>query len=203
MYAPKSARYCYKTKLPEPYLELACDFEANDYCSAATCSFWFEHIKNYVSKNKLPFGRATADPELSLKIVNKMLVSVRSNFNAGLDRLGKTMSQTGNVDPRQEKLALEIAFQASVVLFWYCDKSRTQIIEEREVSWIATYNLATAIVTRLRQHTIEMRCLSKVVVSQFSTHCTQINDLLRIFQMLLLELQRRSQVGVSQCLQAM
>jgi len=197
--APKRPRHCYRTKLPAPYLELACDFEAHEYCIASTCTFWFEHVMQAVANNPEPANTAIEDPELSLKIVNAMLTSVELRFVTSLGQLSYAASANGSINRRCEKDTLEVVLQACNVLLWHCDESRARTVRAHEATWNTTYYLLSKMDRRLRQYSMEMRCWVKGGAPSLSHHCDEVEVVLEIFGMLLPEFQRRSESGTATC----
>ncbi|RYO36333.1 hypothetical protein AA0111_g2762 [Alternaria arborescens] len=198
--APKRPHLCYRTQLPAPYLALACDFEAHDYCMGSTCNFWFEHVMQAAANNPESANTAAAkDPELSLKVINSMLISVEARFVTSLNHLSYVANANSSINRNWEKGTIEAALQTCQVLLWHCDESRARNLRSKEATWSTTYDLLSKMEKRLKQYSIEMRCWVKSVPLSASHHCRELKVVLDIFRMLLSEFQRRSKSGTATC----
>ncbi|KAH3938794.1 hypothetical protein HBH98_172420 [Parastagonospora nodorum] len=200
MQVSQAPRYCLQTVLPQAYSRLACDFEAHSYCSQYTCCFWIESIELFVKAQTRSTEAAAKDPELSLKIVNQMLYLVEFEFSIMLGESKDSITHTGYPDYKQERYALVKAVQASAVLTWHCDETRTRALQPREASWGTTLGLIKKMERRLRDYGAQVRCWGKRVNLPTSLHCDEISSTLDTLHMLIREFQRRVSSGSSQCL---
>ncbi|CAO2652452.1 Nn.00g007350.m01.CDS01 [Neocucurbitaria sp. VM-36] len=200
--APKIPKLCYDTNLPQPFLDLACDFEAHEYCHGVGCDFWFEAVMQFSQTQAIASPNAPAnpsvDPEVTIRMVNHSLDKAHTKFLASLDLLHGSTARTGKLDHYGEKEVLAIAFHVIIVLMWHCDESRTRPMKSK-YQWSKTYDYLIEMEKKLREHGAGVQCWPPSLFPPLSPHCYEIEEILANFKMLLPEFRRRLVWRVSQC----
>lgn len=198
--APSQPDRCLKTELSAPFLELACDFEVNGYCSGPTCDYWFGAVRRFQNKRHMSIEEAAADPELSVKVVNTLLDNARAKFILGLDLINLSAMQAGKLDTDHEHHVLGIGLQVSIVLMWHCDETRTRAMRSKE--WSKMYRDVVAMKEKLHKFGTQMLCWSSSEYPPRSERCNVMDMTMEVFSMLIAELKRRMRYGTSQCIAA-